>query len=102
MTTSPGKPVRVLASVSASALVVSNGLPLLTPDRFDWIGPAIGLVGLAITAGLAAWTEGKVTPNENVAARVVPLPSGDRVVAGEGSEIRTGASVAVVPASHVS
>lgn len=92
-TPSQSKPVRVLASVAASTLVVSNGLPLLTPDRFDWIGPAVGLVGLAITAGVTAWTEGKVTPTENVAARV--LPSG-QVVAGEASPLPTGARVEVV------
>jgi hypothetical protein len=91
---SESKPVRVLAGVAAGALVVAGGLPLLTPDRFDWIGPAIGLAGAALVAGLGKATEGKVTPTENVAARV--LPSG-QVVAGDASEIKTGAPVTVEP-----
>lgn len=99
MTTSPGKPVRTLAAVAASALVVSNGLPLLTPPAFDWIGPAVGLAGLAITAGLTAWTEAKVTPNANVAARVLPAGT---VVAGEASDVRTGAPVDITPSTPVS
>jgi hypothetical protein len=87
-------PVAVLGSVAAGALVISNGLPALTPDEFDWIGPAVGLVGLAITAGVTFWTRSQVTPVANVAAQV--LPSG-QVVAGDATDIPTGAPVEVTP-----
>lgn len=59
------RPVRILAGVAAGFAVVAGGLPALTPDRFDWIGAAVGLAGLAITAGLAKVTEDKVTPLES-------------------------------------
>jgi hypothetical protein len=92
---SQSKPVRVLAGVAAGALAVAGGLPLLTPDRLDWIGPALGLLGIGIVAGLGKFTEDKVTPVENVAAQV--LPSG-KVVAGDGSQdIPTGSPVTVEP-----
>lgn len=99
-TVSESKPVRVLYGVSASTLVVAAGLPLLTPDSFDWIGPALGLVGAAIVAGLGKFTEGKVTPVENVEAHVTVTDSGKRIVtAGAGSDIPTGAPVTVEPAT---
>lgn len=91
---SEAKPVRLLYSVAASGLVLASGLPLLTPDRLDWIGPAIGLAAAVVTAGLGRFTEDKVTPTENVEVRI--LPSG-KLVAGEGSEIPTGAPVTVEP-----
>lgn len=91
---SEAKPVRVLGAVAAGALVISTGLPVLTPAGLDWIGGAVGLVGLVVTAVVTSWTEGRVTPSENVEAR--RLPSG-RVVAGEGSAITTGAPVDVIP-----
>lgn len=92
-TVSESKPVRTLYAISAGALVVAAGLPLLTPDSFDWIGPSLGLVGAAIVAGLGKFTEGKVTPVENVAAR--QLPSG-KVVAGPAASQPDGTSVRVV------
>ena len=93
--TSTPRPVLILGGVAAGSLVLSNGLPPLTPDQFDWIGPAVGLLGLAITAGLTWVTQQKVTPTVNVAAQI--LPSG-QVVAGDGTEdIPTGAPVAVTP-----
>jgi hypothetical protein len=95
---SESKPVRTLYAISAGALVVAAGLPLLTPDQFDWIGPALGLVGAALVAGLGKFTEGKVRPVENVEATVHTTDSGERLVlAGEGSEIPTGAPVTVEP-----
>lgn len=96
MTVSASKPVRVLAAVAAGALVVSNGLPLLTPDQFDWIGPAVGLAGLAITAGLAKLTEDKVTPSEDVAAK---RTQDGGLVAGPATHITTGAAVDVTPSA---
>ena len=93
-------PVAVLGSVAAGALVISNGLPALTPDEFDWIGPAVGLVGLAITAGVTFWTRSQVTPVEDVEVRrLPPVEPGEpvRLVAGEGSKIPTGAPVEVTP-----
>lgn len=91
---SKSKPVRVLAAVAAGSITLGSGLPLITPDQYDWIGPAAGLLGLVITAGLAKFTEDKVTPNENVAARA--LPSGE-TVAGDASPVPTGAPVDVTP-----
>lgn len=97
-TDSPSKPVRVLAAVTGSAAVIAGGLPLLTPDRFDWIGAAVGLTGAAIAAGVAKYTEGRVTPVENVEARVTVDDMGRRVVtAGDGSPIPTGTRVTVQP-----
>jgi hypothetical protein len=69
---STSKPVRALASVAAGTVVLSTGLPILTPDRFDWIGGAVGLLGLVITAGLAKWTEGQTTPWADVSSKVDP------------------------------
>ena len=97
MNGSPPRPVLWLGGVAAGALVLSNGLPPLTPDEFDWIGPAVGLLGLVITAVLTPLTQGKVTPTENVAAQV--LPSG-LVVAGDGTDIPTGVAVDVTPTSE--
>jgi hypothetical protein len=88
------RPVRILFGVTAGAAILAGGLPQLTPDRYDWIGAAVGLGGLALAAGLTRATEKKVTPNEAVGARI--LPSG-KVVAGEGSDIETGAPVDVTP-----
>lgn len=98
-TKSEAKPVRWLYAVTASAAVLGTGLPQLTPDRFDWIGAAIGLGGLAVAAGVAKWTEDRVTPTENVEVRRLPGEPGEpvRLVAGEGSEIPTGAPVDVTP-----
>jgi hypothetical protein len=98
-TKSEAKPVRWLYAATASAAVLGTGLPQLTPDRFDWIGAAIGLGGLAVAAGVAKWTENRVTPNENVEVRRLPAEPGEPVslVAGEGSAIRTGAPVDVTP-----
>lgn len=91
---SQSQPVLILGSVAAGAVVLATGLPPLTPDSLDWIGPAVGLLGLVATAILTFITRGKVTPNENVAARA--LPSGE-TVAGDASPVRTGAPVDVVP-----
>lgn len=93
---SKSKPVRLLASVAAGSIALGSGLPLITPDQYDWMGPAAGLLGLVITAGLAKWTEDSVTPNDAVAARA--LPSGD-VVAGDAVSIRNGVAVDVTPAA---
>lgn len=93
---SKSKPVRLLAAVAAGSITLGSGLPLITPDQYDWIGPAAGLLGLVITAGLAKFTEDKVTPNENVGARL--LPSGD-MVAGDAAPIRNGVAVDVTEAT---
>lgn len=94
---SRSKPVRLLASVAAGSIALGAGLPLITPDRFDWTGPAAGLLGLVITAGLAKWTEDNVTPNENVGARL--LPSG-QMVAADATPIRNGVAVDVTPTAE--
>lgn len=102
---SESKPVRILAGVAAGSTAVAAGLPLLTPDRFDWIGPALGLLGIAIVAGLAKFTEDKVTPNENVAVQIVGVERGEGARSGPGQlvatdalkGIATGAPVTVEP-----
>ena len=97
MTASTPRPVLILGGVAAASLALSTGLPPLTPDEFDWIGPAVGLLGLTITAVLTPITQGKVTPTQNVAAQV--LPSG-AVVAGDGTDIPTGVAVDGTPTSE--
>jgi hypothetical protein len=96
---SPSRPVRVLAAVTGSAAVIAGGLPLLTPPAWDWLGAAIGLAGAAIAAGVTKYTEGKVTPVENVEVRRLLGGPGEPLflVAGEGSEIPTGTPVDVTP-----
>lgn len=89
---SRSKPVRLLASVAAGTVVFAGGLPALTPDQFDWIGAAVGLAGLVITAGLAVYTEGQVTPYQDVAAK---RAQDGQLVAGPASVVTTGAAVDV-------
>jgi hypothetical protein len=93
---SKSKPVRLLAAVAAGTTVLAGGLPALTPDRFDWIGAAVGLTGLVITAGLAVYTEGQVTPYEDVAAK---RAQDGQLVAGPASIVTTGAAVDVTAAA---
>lgn len=93
---SQSQPVLILGSVAAAAVVLATGLPPLTPDNLDWIGGAVGLVGLVATAILTVVTRAKVTPNENVAARL--LPSGT-TVAGDAAPIQNGVAVDVTPAT---
>jgi hypothetical protein len=95
---SESKPVRALAYVAAASVVLAGGLPPLTPDQFDWIGPAVGLVGLVATALLAVRTEGKVTPWEDVAAKQTPSGA---IVAGPAATQPNGTSVVVSSASTV-
>lgn len=89
---SKSRPVRALASVAAATVVLASGLPPLTPDPLDWIGPAVGLVGLVITAGLVPWTERRTVPWENVAAKVT---ESGKVVAGPAAEQPNGTTVTV-------
>lgn len=89
---SESKPVRVLYAVAAGATAVAAGLPLLTPNRLDWIGPALGLLGVVITVAMGKFTEGIVTPWYDVAAKVTP--SG-RVIAGPAARQPTGSAVVV-------
>lgn len=70
---SQSQPVLILGSVAAASVVLASGLPPLTPDRFDWIGPAVGLVGLVATAILTVLTRARVVPIENVAVRRLPM-----------------------------
>lgn len=80
-TESRSKPVRALYAVAAGATAVSAGLPLLTPDRFDWVGPALGLLGVVITVAMGKYTEGNVTPTEDVAVKRISTDDGYRYVA---------------------
>lgn len=80
-TVSKSKPVRLLAGVAGATVVLASGLPPLTPDAFDWIGPAVGLLGLVITAFLAKSTEDNVTPTEDVAVKRISTPEGRQYVA---------------------
>jgi hypothetical protein len=93
---SKSKPVRLLAAAAAGTAVLAGGLPALTPDRFDWIGAAAGLVGLIVTAGLVVYTEGQVTPWEDVAAK---RAQDGGLVAGPATSITTGAAVEVTPST---
>lgn len=93
---SQSQPVLILGAVAAASVVLAGGLPPLTPDNLDWIGPAVGLLGLVTTAVLTVLTRAKVVPAENVAARVTPSGT---TVAGDASEVRTGAPVDVTPAA---
>ena len=93
---SKSQPVIILGSVGTAAVVLAAGLPPLLPDNLDWIGAAVGLLGLVATAVLTFVTRGQVTPNENVAARL--LPSGT-TVAGDAAPIRNGVAVDVTPAA---
>jgi hypothetical protein len=80
---SKSRPVRLLFAVAAGATVISTGLPVITPDQYDWIGAAVGLVALVITAGVTSYTEGRTVPFENVAARKVDDgPLAGQTVAG--------------------
>ena len=90
---SESKPVRLLWSIAGGAAVLAGGLPTLTPDKYDWIGGAIGLAGLVIAGALGRWTQNQVTPWEDVAAKTTP--SG-KVIAGPAASQPTGATVAVV------
>ncbi|MET9313836.1 hypothetical protein ABZX12_18645 [Kribbella sp. NPDC003505] len=83
---SQSRPVLILGGIAAGSLVLSNGLPPLTPEQFDWIGPAIGLLGLTITAVVTFITQGKVTPlvdpRDEAGRKLVPLRTGGPVSAG--------------------
>lgn len=93
---SESKPVRVLAAIAAGASAAAGGLPLI-PGVPTWVGAAVGLLGVVLAVAVGKYTEGQVTPTENVAAQV--LPSG-KVVAGDGSQdIPTGSPVTVEPST---
>lgn len=102
--TSKSKPVRLLAAIAAGSTALAGGLPLLTPDKFDWIGPAVGLLGVVITAGMAVYTEQSVTPWEDVAVKATPTgklvagPAAENLPNGAGVQV-TGLSGQIVPGS---
>lgn len=102
--TSKSKPVRLLFAVAGSATILAGGLPLLTPDRFDWIGPAVGLLGLVISGGVTIYTEQSVTPWEDVAVKATPTgklvagPAAENLPNGAGVQV-TGVSGQIVPGS---
>jgi hypothetical protein len=96
---SRSKPVRILFAVAAGATVVSTGLPVITPDPYDWIGAAVGLVALVITGAVTAYTEGQTVPFENVAARKVDEgPLAGQIVSGPASVVPNNAPVDVTAA----
>lgn len=82
------RPVRLLLSIAASSTAVAGGLPLLTPDNLDWIGPACGLLGLVLTVAVGTYTEGQVVPVQNVAVQRND-ETGD-LVAGPAAVLATG------------
>jgi hypothetical protein len=91
---SRSKPVRWLTATAAAATALAGGLPLLTPDRYDWIGPALALLGVVITVGVGKYTEDNTTPWADVAAKVTPT---GRIVSGPADKERpTGAGVDLV------
>lgn len=90
---SKSKPVRLLTAVAAGSTALAGGLPLLTPDNLDWIGPAAGLLGLVLTVALGVYTGQSVTPWEDVAVKATPE---GKLVAGPAAEnLPNGASVQV-------
>lgn len=89
---SQSQPVLILGSVAAVSVVLATGLPPILPDNLGWIGGAVGLLGLCATAVLTVVTRQRVTPNENVAAQL--LPSG-KVIAGDAAPIPNGVAVDV-------
>lgn len=91
---SQSQPVLILGSVAAVSVVLATGLPPILPDNLDWIAGAVGLLGLCATAVLTVVTRQRVTPNENVGARL--LPSG-QMVAADAAPIRNGVAVDVTP-----
>lgn len=92
--TSRSKPVRTLYAVAAGFTALAAGLPLLTPDGLDWIGPAIGLAGIVITVALGVYTQENVTPWDEVAVKATPT---GKLVAGPAAEnIPNGAGVKVL------
>jgi hypothetical protein len=96
---SRSKPVRLLFAVAAGATIVSTGLPVITPDRFDWIGAAVGLVALVITGAVTAYTEGQTVPFKNVAARKLDQgANAGQTVAGPAAVVPTNAPVDVTAA----
>jgi len=90
---SKSKPIRLLLAVAAGSTALAGGLPLITPDDWDWTGPAIGLLGLVLTVAVGKYTEDNTTPWEDVAAKVTPE---GEVVAGPAAVQRTGSTVEVV------
>jgi hypothetical protein len=101
---SKSKPVRLLFAVAGSATILAGGLPLLTPDRFDWIGPAVGLLGLVISGGVTIYTEQNTTPWEDVAVKATPTgklvagPAAENIPNGAGVQVR-GVGGQLVPGS---
>lgn len=96
---SRSKPVRLLFAVAAGATVISTGLPVITPDAYDWVGAAVGLVALVITGAVTAYTEGQTVPYANVAARKLDDgPQAGQIVSGPASVVPTNAPVEVTAA----
>lgn len=90
---SKSKPVRTLTAIAAASTAVAGGLPLLTPDRFDWIGPALGVLGLFLTVAMGVYTGQNVTPWPDVAVKATP---NGVLVAGPAAEnLPNGAQVQV-------
>lgn len=88
---SKSRPVRTLFAVAAGAAVLAGGLPQITPDDWDWIGGAVGLVGLVITAAVTKFTEDKTVPYANAKA-IVNDETGE-TVAGPAADLPTGTVV---------
>lgn len=95
MSVSESKPVRVLYAVAAVAVAAPSALAVI-PGVAGWIAAAVGAAGLLLTVGLGRYTQDQVTPTDSVEVR--KLPSG-ALVAGEGSDIPTGAPVDVTPST---
>jgi hypothetical protein len=65
------KPVVVVFSILAGAQVILGGAALGEVVPAKWIGLA-ALVVAGVQVGMTFYVQGKVTPYENVAARVTP------------------------------
>jgi hypothetical protein len=91
-TVSESKPVRVLYAVAAGAGTLTTALVAI-PQVPRWVPIVTGVLGAVLTVALGRYTQGIVTPDENVAAR--QLPSG-KVIAGPAASQPDGTSVKVV------
>jgi uncharacterized membrane protein YphA (DoxX/SURF4 family) len=89
---SKSKPVRMLAAIAAGFTALAGGLPLI-PGVPAWLGAAVALVGIVITAAVSVYTGQSVTPWEDVAVKATP--DGRLVMGPAATNAPNGASARV-------
>lgn len=80
VTESESKPVRALYAVAAVAVAAPSALAVI-PGVPGWLAGAVGAVGLLLTIGLGRYTQGQVTPTEDVAVKRIRTEEGRKYVA---------------------